>query len=257
LENAKGKDIFKALQYTKYNRIEKLPTIKYKKGEETINALSFKEKSEAFLNTLFPKPPSSDPPNWEDYISDKKWTWPKIESKEIKEAIFNSSSKTAPGPDQISNKIIQETYLIIPDLFYKLYSKLIEKGYHPIEWREAIGIILKKQNKPDDSNPKAYRIISLLNCLGKTAEKIIANRLGYLAETTDLLYSEQIGGRSQKSAIDAAMAIIHDIQLAKTEGLKSSCLFLDIKGAFDHVSINQLLGFCQRLKLPISLCNWI
>jgi Reverse transcriptase (RNA-dependent DNA polymerase) len=32
---------------------------------------------------------------------------------------------------------------------------------------------------------------------------------------------------------------------------------LDIKGAFDHVSTNQLLGFCQRLKLPIFICKWI
>jgi hypothetical protein len=43
--------------------MEKLPTIKYKKGEEIINALSFQEKSEAFLNTLFLKPSSLDPPN--------------------------------------------------------------------------------------------------------------------------------------------------------------------------------------------------
>jgi hypothetical protein len=56
-----------------------------------------------------------------------------MESKEIKDTIFNNSYKTAPGPDQISNKIIQETYQIIPDLFYKLYSKLIEKGHHPIQ----------------------------------------------------------------------------------------------------------------------------
>jgi hypothetical protein len=61
-----------------------------------------------------------------------------MESKEIKDAIFNSSCKTALGPDQISNKIIQETYQIIPDLFYKLYSKLIEKGHHPIQLRKAI-----------------------------------------------------------------------------------------------------------------------
>jgi hypothetical protein len=99
LENTKGKDIFKALQYIKYNKIEKLPIIKYKKDGETVNALLFKEKSEAFLNTLFPKPPSSDPPNWESYISDEKWIWPKIELKEIKDAILNSSCKTAPGPD--------------------------------------------------------------------------------------------------------------------------------------------------------------
>jgi hypothetical protein len=51
-------------------------------------------------------------------------------------------------------------------------------------------IILKKQNKPDYLNPKTYKIISLLNCLGKTAEKIVVIRLEYLAETTDLLYSK-------------------------------------------------------------------
>jgi Reverse transcriptase (RNA-dependent DNA polymerase) len=85
----------------------------------------------------------------------------------------------------------------------------------------------------------------------------MVTRLGYLAETIDLLHSEQIGEHSQKSATDAALALTHDIQLARTEGLKSSCLFLDIKGAFDDVFTNQLLGFCQRLKLPIFICKWI
>ena len=64
----------------------------------------------------------------------------------------------------------------MPDIFYIIYSKLIEKGYHLKQWREAISIILKKENtekKRDYSMPKAYRVISLLNCLGKVAEKII------------------------------------------------------------------------------------
>ena len=176
---------------------------------------------------------------------------------EIKTAIFTSSTKKALGPDRISFKIVQEAFLAIPDLFYRVYSTLIDRGYHPKQWREAIGVILKKSGKRDETVPKTYRVISLLNCLGKTAEKIIANRLSYLAENTDLLYPEQIGGRIQKSAIDAALALTHDIELARNRGLKSSALLLDIKGAFDHVSKNQLLGFCQRLKLPISICNWI
>ena len=102
----------------------------------------------------------------------------------------------------------------MPDIFYIIYSKLIEKGYHPKQWREAIGVILRKENtekKQDYSKLKAYRVISLLNCLGKVAEKIIAIRLSYLAETTDLLFLEQIGGRRARSAIDAALALIYDI----------------------------------------------
>jgi len=106
--------------------------------------------------------------------------------------------------------IIQQAYLAVSDTFYKLYPKLVEKGYHPKQWREAIGVILKKPDRPSHI-PKAYRVISLLNCLGKVAEKIVATRLSYLAETTNLLYPEQIGGRSRKSAIDAALVLIHDI----------------------------------------------
>jgi hypothetical protein len=74
--------------------------------------------------------------------------------------------------------------------------------------------------------------------LGKVAEKIIATRLSYLAESTDLLDSDQMGGRRQKSAIDAVLSFVHDIQLAKHEKQVTSVLFMDIKEVFDHVSAN-------------------
>ena len=32
---------------------------------------------------------------------------------------------------------------------------------------------------------------------------------------------------------------------------------MDIKGAFDHVSANQMLKICQKLQLPKSLYYWI
>ena len=54
-------------------------------------------------------------------------------------------------------------------------------------------------------------MITLLNCLEKVSEKIIVTRLSYLGETTDLLYPEQMGGRKKRSAIDAVMALTHDI----------------------------------------------
>ena len=68
-------------------------------------------------------------------------------------------------------------------------------GFHPKKWKECLGVILAKPDKPDYSVPKAYRIISLLNCLRKVLEKIIATRLSYLADTTNLLQDTQISGR--------------------------------------------------------------
>ena len=91
--------------------------------------------------------------------------------------------------------------------------------------------------------------------MGKIAEKIIAKRLAISAETTDLLYEDQIGGRKQRSAVDAVLSIIHDIQLNKNEKLKTSAIFMDIKGAFDHVSSNRIIEICITLRIPKSFIS--
>ena len=119
-----------------------------------------------------------------------------------------------------------------------------------------MGVILKKPNRKATIS-KSYKVVSLLNCLGKVAEKIIATRLSYIAENSDLLYEDQIDGRRQKFAIDAVLSLVHDIQLVKHEKKATLNFFLDIKGAFDHVSANHLLKICQDLKLPKALCFWI
>jgi hypothetical protein len=82
----------------------------------------------------------------------------------------------------ISQGIIYQTYIAIKDSLFKLYSKLLELGYHPKPWKQAIGVILKKPGKPPEnySYPKGYRVISLLNCLGKVSERILAQRLLYV-----------------------------------------------------------------------------
>ena len=76
-----------------------------------------------------------------------------------------------------------------------------------------MGAILKKDKKLNYTAPKAYRVISLLNCLGKVSEYILAQRLGYLAETTPLLHHSQIGGRLKKSAINAALLLTNEVEL--------------------------------------------
>ena len=106
LENAKDKDIFKAFQYTKQNRVEKLPILQYQMGNSHLKAVTFNEKCDAFMKVLFTKPPSFEGPSWANYQDSKKWTWPKINKDEIKAVIFTSSTKKAVGPDIISFLII-------------------------------------------------------------------------------------------------------------------------------------------------------
>ena len=103
--------------------------------------------------------------------------------EELAQACSSTAVKgKTPGPDGITQEIIAKAFQAIPDTFLKVYGLLIAKGYHPKCWRQATGAILPKPGKPDYSISKAFRIISLLNCLGKVSERILAKRLSTMAE---------------------------------------------------------------------------
>lgn len=256
LEKNDPKSIFKAFSYTSDKKVEKIPQIKSIDPDSTKLESTFAGKCKSFRNILFPPPPTSEPPDWNDFRP-RNWEWPKLTSIELRNVCTSKVKGKTPGPDLITQDIISKAYEAIPNYFLQLYSKLIDIGYHPVSWRQATGAILKKPNKPDYSIPKAFRVISLLNCLGKISERVIAQRLGFLAETTSLLHDSQIGSRAKKSAIDAALLLQNEIETNKQSKLKTSTLFVDIRGAFDHVAKNQLLSILHELGLPTSLIAWI
>src|SRR5215471_12221624 len=255
LENADSEQIFKAYKYCKQSKIEKTSILQYNNN----NLTTFSEKSEAFLASLFSNS-ANTAANANDYInnSDKNQnSWSDLTIKEFEKIIFSCSSKKASDPDKIGFLIIQKVYSTIPELFYQLYYKLVKLRFHPDCWKDFIGVVIKKFNKDNYSDSKSYRIISLLNCLDKIAEKIIAQRLLFFAETTNLLYFDQIDDRKQKSAIDAAISLFSDIEINKHKKRLTSALFLDVKEAFDHVNKSQLLETCCNLKLLNICIEWI
>lgn len=253
LEKEDPQSIFKAMAYTKDSRNERIPQIRDQWG---ILQESFKDKCSAFKAAMYPNPPVAPEPLWSSYER-KNWEWPSLTKEELDTACIIQSKAKAPGPDMISSEIIEITYKLFPQEFLEVYSPFINTGYHPIRWKQATGIILKKPNKPDYNMPKAYRVISLLNCLGKTSERIIANRLSAMAEVSNLLNPTQIGGRQHKSAIDAAIILTDMALQERMVNRILTALLMDVKGAFDFVAMNQLLQILFDLGLPLSLITWV
>ncbi len=154
--------------------------------------------------------------------------------------------------------IIQRAYKTISKIFNLVYSDLIKNDYHSKIWWEDTRIILKKSDKLNYSILKTYRIITLLNCLDKVAEKIIAVQLLYTAEINDkLLNFNQIKDRKQRSVINAVLNLIHDAQMTKSRENTLFCLLLNVKEVFDHVALKQLIKILIKLKISINLINWI
>ena len=252
LEKETPQSIYKAMAYTKENKTERIPQIQ---SGDTLED-TFEGKCSAFKNTLFPPLPTAAPVSWDGYTQGR-WEWPELTYGEVEKACSSAVKSSTPGPDAISQNIISTAFKYQPQVLFKVFSTLFNYGYHPTCWKQATGAILKKPGKPDYSAPKAYRVIALLNCLGKVNERILAKRLAALAEITNLLHPSQIGGRKQKSAIDAVALLTDKILHEKQLGRVTSTLFLDVKGAFDHVALNQLLAIMQRLKLPLSFISWV
>ena len=253
LNKVKEKKVFQTYKFIKSRLIEKLFSIQ--NAQKKLKT-EFNEKCETFLKAMYSS--SSKVQINENLLSNESIQWSRIIEREIKHAINFSALRKALESNGMSFAIVQRAYKSVPEIFNLMYSNLIESDYHSKIWREGTGIILKKPNKSNYSISKAYRIITLLNCLGKVAEKLIAMRLSYTAKTNDkLLDFDQIRGRKQRSAIDAVLNLVHDAQMAKSRGNTLTCLLLDVKDAFDHVTLKQLVKILIKQKISINLINWI
>ena len=153
------------MAYTKEPRVGNLPPI--------LGKTTFKDKCSILRTTLFPTPPLASPINWDSYIASPT-EWPNLTLGELRVACLPKLKGKTLGPDAITPLIVAHALEATPNTFLRLYSCLINIGYYPTPWKEAIGVILKKPNKPDYAIPKAYRVISLLNCLRKVAERVLA-----------------------------------------------------------------------------------
>jgi len=73
----------------------------------------------------------------------------------------------------------------------------------------ASGVVIPKPGREDYTQLKVYRYISMLSCMGKVVEKVVAELLSEKAELRVLLSDGQFGSRKGRSAI-AAVAIMVD-----------------------------------------------
>jgi hypothetical protein len=97
-------------------------------------------------------------------------------------------------------------------------------------------VVIPKPNSTDPSLPKNYWPISLLKCLGKLLEKIIATCILFDINFYNLVPTTQFGACNASSTVDAGLMITHDIQTAHVKGLICSMVLFDISGFFYNIS---------------------
>ena len=89
-----------------------------------------------------------------------------------------------------------------------------------------------KSGKEDYTKIKSYRTISLLSCMGKVVEKVVAELVSDEAERRALLRDSPFGSRKKWLAIDGAAIMVDRAHATWKQDNITGVLLRDIKAAF-------------------------
>ena len=141
-----------------------------------------------------------------------------------------------------------------------IFNSSIELGHCPKQFRSSITVALRKPGKEDYTSGKSYRLVALLNTIGKILDAIIAKRISYIAETYELLPKTHLGGRKASSTDHTAHLLVEKVQAgwnASAMGGVTTVLCLNVSGAFDYVSHSRLLHNLRKRCIDDKTVQWI
>ena len=181
--------------------------------------------------------------------------WTPITTLEVTNTLKTTTNSSAPGPSGVGYNILKWAHVASPEVLTHIFNMSLFTGTHP--WKHATVVILNKPNKPNYSQAKAYRPISLLECSAKLMEKIIAKRVNDDISRANLLSMLQFGSRPHHNAIDAIATLVHCIQATRLTGHAGALLLFDIAGFFNTVNPDRVTQIFRLKGFPTYICDWI
>lgn len=157
-----------------------------------------------------------------------------ISQEEILSCIKKLKNNKASGEDHIINEYIKSTSGLFLPIYEKIFNLIFETGFLPDIW--LIGSIKPiYKNKGNPLDPKNFRPITILSCLGKLFTAILNERLRVFSEEVFLLEENQFGFRKSYSTTDSIFTLFSFFEILKSKKKKLFCAFVDFEKAFDTV----------------------
>jgi len=100
---------------------------------------------------------------------------------------------------------------------------------------------------------KSFQRISLLSCIGKVVEKVVAKLLSDEAERRVLPSGGQFGSRKNRWAIDTAAIMVNRMHAAWNEDNITGVLMMDITAEFPSVARRRLIHAMMAKKIDADL----
>lgn len=91
------------------------------------------------------------------------------------------AGNTSTDPDGIPPQVSKKAWPIYKKQITCLFQHYLEERYYPYIFQNATLCVLLKSGKDSHLLPQLYRFITLLSCLVKVLERVVARRLVYIA----------------------------------------------------------------------------
>ena len=157
-----------------------------------------------------------------------------ISMTELNNAIRKLKKKKSPGPDNITNEMLQHLGNSALKQLLDIFNLSWRQGQVPQCWKEAkmIPVLKKGKNK---EKAQSYRPISLTSCTCKTMERVVNQRLQLYLESESIIVPEQAGFRQYRSAEDQTTHLTQVIEDGFQAQKVTLATFIDLQKAFDKV----------------------
>ena len=117
-------------------------------------------------------------------------------------------------------------------------------------------VIIPKPNKLKYNHPKAFRLIVLLNILGKLIEKVIVERLQFIVTNNNFIHPSQLGSLKFKSTSDAGVTLTHIVHSGWAKNKSTSVLAFDIAQFFPSLNHRILTIILEKAGLDPKVASF-
>ena len=178
-------------------------------------------------------------------------------TKELIEPLLKKAvAKSAPGQSGHTWTIVKWAWEADADCITELLAACLRAGHHPLQWKEAVVCVISKPNQADYTLAKNFWPISLLECLGKLLEKVVARLIYRDMDKHAFIPTMQFGGWNASSTLDVGLTLLHDIQSAHQAGRYTGLLLFDIQGFFDNINHNCLVQIMHQQKSTFLISSY-
>ena len=162
------------------------------------------------------------------------------------ERVKKINIRKASGVDYVNSRVMKDFLLYLIPQLKILIDNCLTTGIFPRKW--AKGTIIPIPKKGDLQNLSNWRPITLLPILSKIMERVVHRQLMDHLLENNLLSEYQFGFTPGRSTADAVHEMTNNIYASIGRGRLSSCLFIDMRKAFDTVHHGRLLDKLGKLE---------